>query len=129
MHDIKSTTKKLNLLREPFRWPCGSGGTVPSASPSTAGLGLPEMPLDAAIGQVVAPYCPSGRHGHRFWRKKSSCGVVKLLFEASVQKARNGPSTQLIEATSCVERSNATIQAEELSYLSSYQTLTTDKNW
>jgi len=45
--------------------------------------------------------------------KKSSCGVVKLLFEARVKKARNEPSTQLIEATSCVERSNATIKAEE----------------
>ena len=35
-----------------------------------------------------------------------SCGVVKLLFEASIQKAQNGPSTQLIEATRCVERSS-----------------------
>jgi hypothetical protein len=50
-----------------------------------------------------------------FWRKKSSCGVVKSLSKASVQKAQNGPSTQLIEAMSCVERSNATIKAEELS--------------
>ena len=64
-----------------------------------------------------------------FWRKKSSCGVVKSLSKASVQKVQNGPSTQLIEATSCVERSNATIKAKELSYLSSYQTLTTDKIW
>jgi hypothetical protein len=47
-----------------------------------------------------------------FWRKKSSCGVVKYLFEASIKKARNGPSTQLIKATSCIERSNATIKAE-----------------
>jgi hypothetical protein len=39
----------------------------------------------------------------------------KSLFEASVQKARNGLSTQLIEATSCEERWNATIKAEELS--------------
>ncbi len=29
-------------------------------------------------------------------------------FEASVQKAQNEPSTQLIEATSCVERANTT---------------------
>ena len=71
------------------------------------------LALDAAIGQEIAPYCPSGRHGHRFRHNKSSCGVVKLLFEASVQKARNGPSTHVIEATSCVERSNATIKAEE----------------
>jgi hypothetical protein len=28
-----------------------------------------------------------------FWPKRSSCGVVKLLSEASVQKARNRPST------------------------------------
>ena len=50
-----------------------------------------------------------------FWRKKSSCGVVKSLSKASVQKAQNGPSTQLIEAMSCVERLNAMIKAEELS--------------
>jgi hypothetical protein len=70
------------------------------------------MPLDAAIGQVFVPYCPGGRHGHRFWRKKSSCGVV-ILFEASVQKARNGPATQLIEVTSCIERWNVAIKAKE----------------
>ncbi len=46
-----------------------------------------------------------------FWPKKS----VKSLSEASIQKAPNGPSAQLIEETSCVERSNATIKTEELS--------------
>ena len=51
--------------------------------------------------------------GHRFRRKKMSCGIVKLLFEVSVQKARNGPSTQLVQATSCVERSNTTIKDKE----------------
>jgi hypothetical protein len=56
------------------------------------------------------------------------CGVVKSLFEASVQKAQNGPSTQLIKATSCVEMWNATIKSKEHIYLSSYQMLTTDKN-
>jgi len=79
-------------------------------------LGLPYMPaLDAAIGQVFTPYCPGECHGHQFRRKKMSCGIVKLRFEASIQKARNGPSTQLIEATSCVERSNAMMKVEELS--------------
>jgi len=42
---------------------------------------------------------------------------VKLLFEASVQKAQNGPSTQLIKATSCVERWNTTIKAKELTVI------------
>jgi len=86
---------------------------MPSASPSTTGLGLPWMPLNAATGPVFAPYSPSRSHDHRFCRKKSCCGVVKSLFEPSVQKARNEPSTQLIEATSCKERSNTTIKAEE----------------
>jgi hypothetical protein len=72
------------------------------------------MPLDATIGQVFVPYCSGGRHGHQFWRKKSSCDIVKSHFEASAKKARNGPSTQLIKATSCVERWNPTIKAEEL---------------
>jgi hypothetical protein len=53
---------------------------------------------------------------------------VNCCFEASVQKAQNGPSTQLTEVTSCVVWSIARIKAEELSYLSSHQTLTTDKN-
>jgi len=79
-----------------------------------------DVPLDAAIRRVFVPYCPGGRHGHRFWREKLSCGIVKSLFEASVQKAQNGPSTQLIEATK--------IKAEELTELSSYQMLRTDKN-
>jgi hypothetical protein len=55
---------------------------------------------DAAIRRLFAPYRLGGRHGHRFWRKKSSCGVVKTLFEYSVKMAQNGPSTQLIKATS-----------------------------
>jgi hypothetical protein len=71
------------------------------------------MLLDAAIGRLFAPYRPGGRHGHRFRRKKSSCGVAKLLFKASVQTARNGPSTQLIEATSCIKMSNTMIKAKE----------------
>jgi hypothetical protein len=53
------------------------------------------------------------------------CGIT--VFKASVQKARNRPSTQLIGATSCIERSNAMTKAEELIKFSSYQTLTTAK--
>jgi hypothetical protein len=71
------------------------------------------MPLYATISQVFTLYHPSRRHGHRFWHKKMSCGVVKSLFEDSVQKAQNEPSTQLIEATSCVERFNTTIKVKE----------------
>ncbi len=40
---------------------------------------------------------------------------------------QNGPSTQLINATSCAKTGDAAIVAEELSYILSYQTLSTDK--
>ncbi len=43
-------------------------------------------------------------------------------------KRHEADHTQLIKATSCVERLNVTIKAKELSYLSSYQMQTTDKN-
>jgi hypothetical protein len=46
--------------------------------------------------------------------KQLSCGNMKSHFEASLKKAQNGPSTQLIKATSCIERSNATIKAKAL---------------
>jgi DNA-directed RNA polymerase subunit M/transcription elongation factor TFIIS len=65
-------------------------------------------------GEYSSRIAPADAMVINFWRKKSSCGVVKSLFEASIQKARNRPSTQLIEATSCAERWNATIKAKDL---------------
>jgi hypothetical protein len=47
-----------------------------------------------------------------FGLKNRSVALWKSLSEASIQKAQNEPSTQLIEATSCVERLNATIKAK-----------------
>jgi hypothetical protein len=41
---------------------------------------------------------------------------------------RNGPSTQLIVATSCIKMGDVAIVAKELSYILGYQTLSTDKN-
>ena len=71
------------------------------------------MPLNAVIGPVFALYRPSRCHGHHFGVKNRVVALWKSLSEASVQKARNEPSTQLIEETSCVERSNTTIKAKE----------------
>jgi hypothetical protein len=41
---------------------------------------------------------------------------------------QNEPSTQLIDATSCIKMCDTAIVAEELSYILSYQKLSTDKN-
>ena len=48
-----------------------------------------------------------------FGVKNRVVALWKSLFEASDKKAQNGPFTQLIEVTSCVERSNAMIKAKE----------------
>jgi hypothetical protein len=68
---------------------------------------------------------PSGKYSPRiasvdavvinFGVKHPVVALWKSLSEASIQKAQNRHSTQLIEATSCVERSNATIKVEEFS--------------
>ena len=40
-----------------------------------------------------------------------------------------GPFTHLIDAPSFIKKWNSTIEAGDLSYISSYQTLPVDKNW
>jgi len=49
------------------------------------------------------------KNSKEIWREVS---LIPGLY-GSVQKAQNGPSTHVIEATSYVERWNATINAEE----------------
>ena len=115
----------MHLLRWPFLGPCGSDGTMPSASHS----GYPRCHWMPQSGQYLSQIVPADAMVINFGVKNWIVALWKSLFEASVQKAQNWPSIQLFEAMSCVERSNATIKAKELSYLSSYQTLTTDKNW
>jgi hypothetical protein len=64
----------------------------------------------------------------RIRRYNAKCIAHDGRSRATLDTTQNGPSTQLIEVASCVERLNAKINAKELSHLSSYQTLTTDKN-
>jgi hypothetical protein len=71
------------------------------------------MPLNAAIVEYSSRIVPADAMVIDFCVTNQVVALWKSLFEASVQKARNGPSNQLIEATSCVERLNATIKAEE----------------
>jgi len=50
-----------------------------------------------------------------FGVQNRAVALWKSLSEASIKKARNGPTPQRIEATSCVDRSNAMMKVEELS--------------
>jgi hypothetical protein len=49
-----------------------------------------------------------------FGVKNQAVALVKSLSKACIHKAQNRPSTQLIEATSCMEKLNATIKAKDL---------------
>ena len=51
-----------------------------------------------------------------------------LLAELLIFVTQKGPSTHVIDATSFVTMWDATIQKEAISYISSYQMLTADKN-
>ena len=59
----------------------------------------------------------------------SNYGTFRALVVCENFIPQNRPSTQLIDATSCVKMWNITIVAEELANIYSYQTLWGDKNW
>jgi hypothetical protein len=48
----------------PFQWPWQSAGARGSTLPNAVCPGLLWKPLDTAIGQLLAPYCPSSHQGN-----------------------------------------------------------------
>jgi hypothetical protein len=67
------------------------------------------------LGEYSPRIAPADAMVIDFGIKNQVVALWKSLFEASILKAQNGPSTQLIKVTSFVERWNATIKGEELS--------------
>ena len=65
--EIGGGGERMHLRRGPFRWPWRCAGAIRSASPNVAWPGLYQKPLDAAIGQLLAPYRPSGRQGNNHY--------------------------------------------------------------
>ncbi len=57
--------ERMHLRCGPFRRPCRCAGAIQTASPGAACPGLLWKPLDAGIGQLLAPYCPSSCQGNR----------------------------------------------------------------
>jgi hypothetical protein len=89
-------------------------------------------------GECLRHIAPAAVMVHKF--VENTQNTTKKLFSASNLRYNqplvvcekfippNEPSTQLIDTSSCVKMCNATIVAKELSYILSYQTLSTDKN-
>jgi hypothetical protein len=74
------------------------------------------MPLDATTpqsGKNLPHIAPVDTMVIDFWHKKQLVALCNG-FPKLVLKRPDGPSTQLIEATSCVEMLNTKIGAEEL---------------
>ncbi len=55
----------MHLVCWPFRWPRRCAGAIQTALPNVVCPGLLQKPLDTGIGQLLAPYRPSGRQGNR----------------------------------------------------------------
>jgi hypothetical protein len=83
---------------------------------------------------VLASHCQRGCHCRQIWSKTQNTNKKLCLASAEAKTYENylpliGPYTQLINETSLVKMQNAIIGAEELTYISSYQTLQEDKIW
>jgi hypothetical protein len=79
--------------------------------PNGAHRWLHAKPLDAAIGRVLVPYWPGGRHGHCRRRRVQNTNKTQLLAsdyptfllaKLYIFATRKGPSTHVINATSFV---------------------------
>ena len=66
-------------IRRRLRRPCCRDNTARGTSPDGAHRWLHAKPLDAAIGRVLAPYRPGGRHGHRRRRRVKTQHKTQLL--------------------------------------------------
>ena len=65
VNDKIDNDTKMHLRRGSFRRPCKCTRAIQMALPDAACPGLLWKPLDAGIGQLLAPYCPSGCQGNR----------------------------------------------------------------
>ena len=83
----------------------------------------------ASAADTVNKFVKATQNTNKTQLLVSNYGTFRLLVVYENFKPQNEPSTQLIDATSCVKMWNATIGAEELRNISSYQTLSADKNW
>ncbi len=71
--------QKMQANWQQFWSPCHQGNTARCTLPNGAHRWLHTKPLDAAIGQVPAPYCPGGCHGRRFRMKPKNTNKTQLL--------------------------------------------------
>ena len=92
------------------------------------------MPLSGECLRSIAPaaamvneFVITTQNTNKTQLLASNYGTFRALVVCENFIPQNGPSTQVINATSFVYMWNAMIWAEELAVISSYQTLSADK--
>ncbi len=106
----------------PFQWSRQCAGSIQMALPNAACPGLPRKPLDAAIGRLLAPYCPSSCKGNSKQHNNKISGptLMAILMAAAVHQyntaciAQWRRSRALLEATG--RRHQASIAANSCNW-------------
>jgi hypothetical protein len=121
-----------------FWSPCCRGDIAQCALPDGVHPWLHAKPLDTAIGQVPALYCPGGCHGQEFQMKHKNTNKMQLLSsfltvdQHKKAKQFQDPKWTLYSAYRCNKLHwkliNKKILDEELAHISSYLTLSEDTN-
>jgi hypothetical protein len=70
----------MYLRHRPFLWTCGCVEAIHTALPDAACPGLYLKPLDAAIGQLLAPYHPSSHQGNKQRNNDEKIDLLCWLF-------------------------------------------------
>jgi hypothetical protein len=93
------------LPRWLIRWPWQSTSAIQSASPNAACPGLLWKPLDAGIGQLLAPYCPSGHQVIRQTNNNQQIHLQRWPFDGHGNvPVRNGAHPPLEEVQGFTRR-------------------------
>ncbi len=79
-------------------------------------------PMGKSLHRMVDEFVETTQNTNKTQLLASNCNTFWSLVVCENFVPQNGPSTKLINATSCVKIRNATIEAEELVVISSYQT-------
>ncbi len=98
--------KWMHLRCRPFRWPCRGVDAVHAASPNAAWPGLYRKPLDAAIGWLLALYCPGGRQGDSKQNKDAKMYPLCWPFWWPSWCGGTIPGVAFIKATKCRHRAS-----------------------
>ncbi len=115
MYKRGSNDDQMHLCCWPFWWPRGCPWwAIQMALPNAACPGLPGKPMDATIGQLLTPYCPSGCQGNSKQNNDIKNGPLLLAISMAavvhryniVRIAQLSWSRALVEATGCHHRAS-----------------------